>query len=40
MKPIRFRVYDSEGNPMWTFNSYEDAAAYRDARGNKFWTIK
>lgn len=39
MSTKRYRVYDSEGNRMWTFKSYEDAVAYKETRGNKFWTI-
>ncbi len=35
-----YKVYDSEGNFMREFSSYQAADIYRFAYGNKCWTIK
>jgi len=35
-----YKVYDSLGNLMRMFNTYQDAAVYKMTYGNKCWTIK
>lgn len=35
-----YKVYDSEGNFMRKFPSYQAAVTYKLAYGNKYWTIK
>jgi len=35
-----YKVYDSLGNFMRRFPTYEQADTYRFAYGNKYWTIK
>lgn len=35
-----YRVYDSEGNFIREFSSYQAAVTYRLACGNRYWTIK
>ena len=35
-----YKVYDSEGNFMRKFPSYQAAVTYKLTYGNKYWTIK
>ena len=35
-----YKVYDSLGNFIREFSSYQAADIYRFAYGNKYWTIK
>ena len=35
-----YKVFDSEGNFMRRFPSYQAAVIYKTAYGNKYWTIK
>ena len=35
-----YKVFDSEGNFMRKFPSYQAAVIYKTAYGNKYWTIK
>ena len=37
---LKYRVYDSLGNLMRKFSTYQAAATYKLAYGNKCWTIK
>ena len=39
--PIRYRVYDSQGNWMGTFPDYQSASSYVQTFGNlRTWKIK
>lgn len=35
-----YKVFDSEGNFMRRFPSYQAAVTYKLAYGNKYWSIK
>ena len=35
-----YKVYDSLGNLMRVFHSYQAAAVYKQTFGNIYWTIK
>ena len=37
---LKYKVYDSLGNLMRAFHSYQAASAYKQAYGNYGWTIK
>ena len=34
-----YEVYDSYGNFMRVFETYQEAANYKQAYGNKYWSI-
>ena len=37
---LKYKVYDSLGNLMRKFSTYQAASAYKQAYGNYGWTIK
>lgn len=37
---LKYKVYDSLGNLMRKFSTYQAASAYKQAYGNYSWTIK